>query len=217
MRPLIKICGLKTQADVALCLRLGVDRLGFVAEYPRPVPWNLSRAEAAVLLAEANTLAPGRTCLVTSGAPAKVVALALLLRPAFVQLHGRESAAETGAIAAALRREGIGLIRTIFPDITDAALRAYAASGACALLLDPRAPEKAESGGAADAALFRHVAGLTALPLILAGGITAANVRGLLTATGAGQIDVLSGAESAPGVKDEEKIRALLRAARDWS
>jgi phosphoribosylanthranilate isomerase len=210
----VKICGLKTKEDAALCLRLGADRLGFVVEYPMPVPWNLSQSEATDLLAEANRLAPGRTCVVTGGAPDKVVALALSLRPAFVQLHGRESAAETGVCAAALRREGIGLIRTVFPDMTDDALKAYAASGACALLLDPRAPENAASGGAANAALFRRVADLTSLPLILAGGITASNVRRLLAETGAAHIDVMSGAESAPGVKDAEKIAALLRATR---
>jgi phosphoribosylanthranilate isomerase len=210
----VKICGLKTKKDVDLCLRLGADYIGFVVEYPVPVPWNLSLAEAAPLLAEAGRLAPLQTCVVTSGAPEKVVALALSLRPAFVQLHGREGAAETGAVAAALRREGIGLIRTVFPDMTDAALRVYAASGACALLLDPRAPENATRGGAADAALFRRVAGLSALPLILAGGIRANNVRRLLSETGAACIDVMSGVENAPGVKDAEKVAALLRVVR---
>jgi phosphoribosylanthranilate isomerase len=212
MSAAVKICGLKTKEDAALCLRLGADCLGFVTEYPAPVPWNLSRAEAAVLLAEVKPSAPGRTCVVTGGAPDKVIALALSLRPAFVQLHGRETAAETGVIAAALRREGIGLIRAVFPDTANDALRAYAASGVCALLLDPRAPESAARGGTADAALFRRVAGLTALPLILAGGITADNVRGLLAETGAARIDVMSGVESAPGVKDAEKVAALLRA-----
>jgi phosphoribosylanthranilate isomerase len=201
--------------DAALCLRLGADYLGFVAEYPVPVPWNLKRAEAEALLAAANRLAPGRTCVVTGGKPAAVVELARRLRPAFVQLHHRETAAETGVIAAALRREGIKLIRAVFPDMEAGAIRAYAASGAAALLLDPRAPESAASGGAADAALFRRVAALSELPLILAGGVTADNVRRLLAATGAGFIDIMTGAESAPGIKDAGKIQAVLRAARE--
>ncbi|MDR1320759.1 MAG: hypothetical protein LBK56_04950 [Gracilibacteraceae bacterium] len=215
MRAAVKICGLKTKEDTALCLRLGADYVGFVTEYPEPVPWNLERTEAAALVAEAERLAPGRACVVTGGGPEAVVALARLLRPAFIQLHHRESAADTGAIAAALRRDGIRLIRAVFPDMDAAAVRAYAATGAAALLLDPRAPENAVAGGAASADFFRRVAALTSLPLILAGGITAANARRLLQATGAAFIDVMSGAESAPGVKDAEKIRAVLRAAHE--
>ena len=50
-RPLLKICGIMREADVALCCRAGVDICGFVTEYPVPVPWNLRRERCAELLA----------------------------------------------------------------------------------------------------------------------------------------------------------------------
>ena len=46
----VKICGLKNENDVRLCMRLGIDILGFVTGYPLPVPWNLTQAEASALI-----------------------------------------------------------------------------------------------------------------------------------------------------------------------
>ena len=48
----IKICGITSEADVAMCAEEGVDALGFVVEYPQPTPWTLGRARAAELMRE---------------------------------------------------------------------------------------------------------------------------------------------------------------------
>ena len=97
MRPLLKICGLMTEEDVALCCRKGVEICGFVTEYPVPVPWNLSRDRCAELLP--LTRGKAQSCIVTGGELIKLRTLALRLRPDLIQLHGGESLEVTAALA----------------------------------------------------------------------------------------------------------------------
>lgn len=136
----LKICGLMDREGIRICRDHLVDILGFVVEYPVPVPWNLTREEAAPLIAFAKNKAlsaaregtanPDRcessgrqdagprpaTCIVTGGSPDQVIGLAGELRPDLVQLHYRETAEDTSRIAEALRREGISVIRSIPSD-----------------------------------------------------------------------------------------------------
>ena len=141
----LKICGHQTEDDVRASLTAGADLLGFVTEYPVPVRWNLTAAQAAPLLALARGEGAGsadgtmtgsssdacaktcpmtgassaervKTCIVTGGASAKVLALARQLRPDFVQLHYTETLAETQEIARALAADGIAVIRSVSGD-----------------------------------------------------------------------------------------------------
>ena len=66
---MVKICGLMREEDVVFCQEAGVDILGFVTEYPLPVPWNLTRQETAALLARVSL--PHKSCIVTGGSPEK--------------------------------------------------------------------------------------------------------------------------------------------------
>lgn len=138
----LKICGLMDRKGILLCRRHHVDVVGFVTEYPVPVPWNLNREEASQLLrfakqplsADGQLLSAGQdlpdgrsasarqyssagpapeTCIVTGGSPEKVISLARELRPDYVQLHYKETASETARITEALHREGIRVIRSI--------------------------------------------------------------------------------------------------------
>ena len=113
-RVTIKICGLMNEEDVAFCQEVGVDILGFVTEYPLPVPWNLNRQEAAALLARVSL--PHKSCIVTGGSPEKILDLARELKPDLIQLHYRESLEETSRIVEALTPLGIGIIKTVPPD-----------------------------------------------------------------------------------------------------
>ena len=140
----LKICGHQTEDDVRASLAAGADLLGFVTEYPVPVRWNLTAAQAAPLLALARgegagsadgkmtgtpsagsadgqmigtpSAARAKTCIVTGGDPAKVLSLARQLRPDFVQLHYTETLAETQEIARALAADGIAVIRSVSGD-----------------------------------------------------------------------------------------------------
>lgn len=220
----VKICGIKRESDVQMCLRPGVDILGFVVEYPVPVPWNLSRAQALPLLRLVR--APHRSCIVTGGAPAKVIALAAGLRPDLVQLHYQETLADTIIIAEALRELGIGVIKTVPPAgedrkaqfgaaEVDTVVAALGQTNVCGLLADSRVPAQAAAKGVfLDLQFCARIIRLATKPVFIAGGINAGNVCDVVRQTGAGGIDVMSGVERSPGAKDAALLSRLLAAVR---
>jgi len=220
----VKICGLRREADVLLCGELGVGIAGFVVEYPLPVPWSLTESEAAGLLP--LVAPPMKSCVVTGGDREKTLALALSLRPDFVQLHFNETLDDTRRIAWELASRGIGVIKTLplpesarLAQFGTADVSACAAlisgSGAAAILVDSRAPENAgDASSPPDFAVFREAKRASGIPVILAGGITPANVGNVLLSARPAMIDVMTGVESSPGVKDGAALRELLEKAR---
>jgi phosphoribosylanthranilate isomerase len=216
----VKICGLQRPADVRLCQQLGVDILGFVTEYPLPVPWNLSRQEALPLLQLVRP--PCRSCLVTGGPPEKVIELATSLRPSMVQLHYKETLDETIRISDALQKLNIQVIKLVPTQAEDRMAQFgtadIAAIGArlCTtslygLLADSRSPANASQVGVPlDQRFCTEIIKVSSKPVFIAGGINPENVRSLLEQTGAEYIDVLTGVESSPGVKDAETLSRLV-------
>ncbi len=211
MRPVVKICGLTRLEDVNLCIQYGADILGFVTEYPRPVPWNISAQTAKKLISAVSGRA--ETCIVTGGAPERVIPLALETGADYVQLHCDETPADAAIIVKALNKRK-RVVKALYPDTPDIlkTARAFEAAGVYALLLDPRAPSSASDGGAADLAAWRVLRRAVSCPVILAGGIAPENAAAMVRQTGAKIIDLMSGVESSPGVKDALKIEALFKA-----
>ena len=220
----IKICGLMREEDVVFCQEAGVDILGFVTEYPLPVPWNLTRQEAAGLLDRVT--APHKSCIVTGGSPEKILDLARDLKPDLIQLHYRETLEDTKQILQALEPLGVGVIKTVPPDRLERIrqfgtedLSAIASllekAGVYAILADSRTPENAARRSKnLDKVLFCGLMEVSRKPVILAGGITPENIGEILEDCGASFIDVMTGVENSPGVKDREKILGLIQAAR---
>ena len=217
----VKICGLMREEDVLLCGKLGVDIAGFVAEYPLPVPWNLTRSRVRALMELAE--GPMKTCLVTGGEREAVLELVKSLAPDYVQLHYRETLEDTRRITAALAPLGTGVIKTL-PLDGEERLRQFGKrdletcvglleeAGVSALLVDSRGPKNAASGGErVDSGLFERVKASARIPVILAGGITPENAREVTAALGPEMVDVMTGVESSPGVKRETALRALLK------
>ena len=204
----IKICGLTRECDVRLCEEYGVDVLGFVVEYPREVPWNLTREQVKPLIAAAKR----PTCIVTGGSPTRVVALAMELQPAMVQLHYKETVAQTAEIAETLKKSGIKTIRAVYED---ADIEALCATDIDAILVDSRTSENAaQNVGMIDTDLFHRIKAKSTKPLIIAGGITPENVCNIIARTGADWIDVMTGVERSPGIKDKMKIEAMIYRSR---
>ena len=191
--------------DVQLCEELGVDVLGFVVEYPREVPWNLTRKQAKELISVARR----PTCIVTGGTFESVVALASELNPGMVQLHYKETVSQTAEIAAELKKSGIKTIKAVH-DTTS--IEELCNTEIEAILVDSRTSENAaENGLAIDAGLFRRIKAKSTKPLIVAGGITPENVGDIIAQTEADWIDVMSGVECTHGVKDRIKLMFLIR------
>jgi phosphoribosylanthranilate isomerase len=137
-----------------------------------------------------------------------------VLRPDMLQLHGKETPARVSAIR---QRFSIPVMK-VLPIETKADLGAVSLYTRIAdrLLFDAKAPKDAtRPGGLGKPFDWRLLEGLDiAIPYLLSGGLDANNVAEALRITRAPGVDVSSGVESAPGVKDPEKIRAFIRAAR---
>jgi len=220
----VKICGLMSEADVEMAASAGADSLGFVTEYPISVPWNLPRSRAAKLAAMAPPFVT--TTAVVGGPVAEMVAIARTVRPHFLQLHGDETLEEIEAVCSALAGTGIRVLKAlrIFVDTGEALFTVKDPVEACALLaqtgiagivVDSKTSVRpAGTGVTLD---WRSLQGITdriSLPLILAGGLTARNVRRAIELLRPYAVDVISGVERETGVKDAGLIRAFVNAVK---
>jgi len=215
-----KICGLKREIDIQLCMQLGVDVLGFVVEYPIEVPWNLNCSEVLPLLSMVHP--PHQSCIVTGGTPEKVIRLARILCPSMVQLHYKETLEDTIIISDALRKLNIDVIKAVPPTMEDRIsqfkttdieiiVRKLCETSVYALLADSRVPSNAtQKGTKLDPKFCAQIVNISSKPVIIAGGINANNISGLLVQTGAEFIDVMTGVETLPGEKDAKLLSLLL-------
>lgn len=211
----VKICGLMNREDVNLCVQAGVHMVGFVVDYPVPVPWNLTTAEARELI----QLVPPftSTCAVTGGSVEKILDIANAACPNVVQLHYNETLQEVKEIAHLLQLRGIKTIKALRIDgngncdfeITDTAMaaRELAKTGISAILVDScTASRPGGTGVTVDITTFRTIQKESSLPVILAGGLNPMNILSFIHETHPYAVDVLTGIEERPGHKDPIKI-----------
>lgn len=208
----VKICGLKTEEAVAAALEAGADMVGFVF-FPKS-PRNVAIAEAALLAETAR----GRAIIVALAVDpddALVAAIASGLRPDLLQLHGHESPERCAAIRAAT---GLPIMKAIpVAEAEDLAIVPAYVPHVDRFLFDAKPPKRPDAlpGGNGLAFDWRLIAGLDpGRPFMLSGGLDPETVAAAITTTGVGGVDVSSGVESAPGVKDPAKIRAFVARAR---
>lgn len=207
---IVKICGLSTPETVAAAAAAGASCLGFVF-FPKS-PRNVSFAKARALAADAP---PGLMKVALAVDPDDALVDAVAALPIdMIQLHGRESPARVGEVRA---RAGLPVMKALgVASAADLAAIAAYADVADQLLIDAKPPaEGALPGGNGLSFDWRLIAGHDwPCPWMLAGGLTPANVAAAARLTGARQVDVSSGVETAPGVKDEALIRAFVGAAK---
>lgn len=211
----VKICGLTREADVAACAAAGASFIGinFFPPSPRYVSPEMARD-----LALAAPVGLAKVALVVDADDAALDAIVQTVPLDMLQLHGHESPARVSAIRA---RYGLPVMKAI--GIADASdldqIDTYAAV-ADQLLIDAKPPRDAVlPGGNGLSFDWRLLAGRKywTRPWMLAGGLTTANVAEALHRTGANQVDVASGVESAPGIKDAAMIAAFIQAAQGKS
>jgi len=212
MRPLVKICGVMNEKDAQVCAKYGTDFIGFVVDYPKPVPWNLDLEQATKIIDTVRDT--GTTIVVVGGNREKIMEIARTTKPNYIQLHYRESLEDTRYLVEQLAEINIKVVKTLFPDSTNLIQEAkeFAATGVYALLLDARIPEKATQGGGADLETYNKLQASLDCPIMLAGGITHENVAAMLEATNAPIIDLMTGVENYPGSKNEERVAQLFEA-----
>lgn len=206
----VKICGLTDPEDVPAAVDAGARYVGFV--FFEKSPRHLSLERAAKLAAEVP-VGVCKVALTVNATDEDLDALLAAVPIDMLQLHGVETPARVAEVKA---RYGLPVMKAVGIASSEdlPALDAYL-HVADQILIDAKPPKGAElPGGNGLAFDWRLIAGRRwPVPWMLAGGLAPENVAEAVAMTGARQLDVSSGVESAPGVKDPARILAFCRAA----
>ncbi len=208
MPPFVKICGLSTPETIDAAIELGATHIGLV--HYEPSPRHVDLTTAAALRKRAGRHVQVALLLVNASQQLTADALAAV-RPDIIQFHGNETPewlAVVKRLAPAQVWKAVGL--------KDAGtlerIEKYRGAADRILFDAPAAAMPGGTGTRFDWSLLknhRH-----SMDWGVAGGLTPDNVAQAIAETGAPLVDVSSGVESAPGVKDVDKIAAFLKAAR---
>jgi len=199
----IKICGISNGLDAAAAAEAGADALGFIAVpgTPRFVPPEVYHAISAAL-------------------PLFVKRVVVAHRPEDAEEYLAEYVEHYADTTdkSRFRRGAAWRIRAFrMRDESNLAEIAAYPDAVGAVLLDAYHKDRlGGSGEMFDWSLAVRAKALTARPVMLAGGLTPENVTAALDAVRPYAVDVSSGVESSPGVKDHAKVRAFIRAVRAW-
>lgn len=221
----VKICGLMNDEDVELCVKAGVHCIGFVVDYPVPVPWNLTRSEARRLIGRVPPFVS--SSVVTGGSAEQILAVAEAARPDIIQLHYQESLAEVQYLADELGRMGIKTIKALRInssgecafEIADpaAAARALSKTKVSGLLVDSYTPTlPGGTGVTVDLSTFNLIRQESNLPVVLAGGLNSANVGRVVREAHPYAVDVLTGVEEKSGKKAPDKVYKFMQAVNGY-
>ncbi|MGR3503599.1 phosphoribosylanthranilate isomerase [Pseudaestuariivita sp.] len=207
--PKVKICGITDPAALSAAVSAGAAYVGFV--FFEKSPRNLSIESARALAVE---VPPGvmKVALVVNADNAALDAIDAAVPLDMWQLHGSESPERVAQVKA---RYGLPVMKAVgVADAADLEAVDRYASVADQILVDAKPPKGANlPGGNGVSFDWRLVAHRRwTHPWMLAGGLTPENAAEAVALTGAGQLDVSSGVEDAPGVKSAEKVRAFLAA-----
>lgn len=201
----IKICGVTNANDANACVELGADMIGF--NFYRKSPRYI---EPTIVRRIVDTL-PARTCAVgvfVDADPAEIRDLAKTTGIRCVQLHGRATPESCNELAREFR-----VIRALS---TDARFQpeSTVAFSHCDVLIDAYHPElRGGTGQTCDWSAARAAMRYTRF-LILSGGLNTRNVGGAMAAVAPHAVDVCSGVESAPGMKDHRALKQFIGAVR---
>ena len=199
----IKICGLTREADVDAAVEAGADALGFVFYARSPRHIGIERAAELARRLPPFVMPVG---LFVNASDAEIAAATKAIPQLLLQFHGDESpqaCARPGRpfLRAARVAEGF--------DLLDFSSRFAAAQ---AILLDAHVEGYGGGGKVFDWSLVRCA---VPLPLVLSGGLHAGNVIHGIHTLRPWAVDVSSGVESAPGIKDADAIRRFCNAVRE--
>ena len=204
------MCGLTRPEDVAAAVGAGAQYVGFVFFDKSPRHLEVSTARALALSVPEGVAKVALTVSAGDDVLDRIVSEVPL---DMLQLHGKESPERVAELRA---RHGLPVMKAVGV-ATAEDLHALEVYGRVAdqLLVDAKPPKGADlPGGNGLAFDWRLIAGRRwPVPWMLAGGLTPENVALAAQMTGARQVDVSSGIESAPGVKDAALIAAFGRAA----
>lgn len=208
----VKICGLKEPAHVVAAAEAGAAYVGFV--FFEKSPRNVGIEQARDLAVEAP-VGVAKVALTVNADDAFLDKLVETVPLDMLQLHGNESPERVAEVRA---RFGLPVMKAIgIADAEDAAKIDTYGAVADQLLVDAKPPKNADLPGGNGLSFDWRLVNRKywPRPWMLAGGLTADNVAEAVKMTGARQLDLSSGVESAPGVKDIGMIRTFMKAVQD--
>lgn len=206
----IKICGLKTEAEIVAATKSGATHIGLNNYEPSPRYVNLEQAASLRMRTPEQVKV---VLLLVNAEPGYTVKALEIVKPDVVQFHGTETHQWLRLLKEATSME---IWKALGVKDAETLKNSARFVGAADLLLFD-APAQALPGGTGmrfDWSLLadhRHQ-----LPWALAGGLTSTNVADALRQTRAPMVDTSSGVESAPGIKDMDKIDEFCKAVRDY-
>lgn len=206
----VKICGLRTAEDIRVAAEAGARYVGFVF-FPKS-PRNVTIQQARDLAVDVP-LGVAKVALTVNADNDLLDAITSAVPLDMIQLHGSESPERVTEVKA---RYGLPVMKVVGLSSADDLTRiADYETVADQILVDAKAPKDADlPGGNGLSFDWRLLEGREwAVPWMLAGGLHAGNVAEAIARTGARQVDLSSGVESAPGVKDPAKIHEFMQAA----
>ncbi len=212
----VKICGIKTERDLAMAINAGADAVGFITEVPVDSPRKLSLAEASRLISKVPVFVASVLVIMPESAE-QAIHIIHKAAPSAVQVHNTLAISELKKI----RETGVKLIKTI-PVAQDAEpetliKQVSELSGVVdAVLLDTMQDGKTGGTGAihnwkVSSEIVLHAG----MPVILAGGLNPTNVRDAVRSVHPYAVDTASGVET-DGKKDEKKIIDFISNAKGY-
>lgn len=195
MRTRIKFCGITRPGDARLAGELGVDAIGliFAAASKRRIDVDSARAITAALPPLLSTVA-----LFMDNEPQLIARVLHIVRPHLLQFHGSETQIEC-------QRWGLPYLRAIpMHSVDDPAAFCARYPDAAGFVLDSH--RAGAAGGSGKAFDWTRVPAQWSCPWLLAGGLTADTVAEAIAVARPWGVDVASGIESSPGIKDGEKM-----------
>ena len=207
----IKICGLTSIDDVEACVSSKVDYVGFV--FHEGSKRNLTFYEATKIASHIPKNIR-KVALLVDPSDSDLKKLLLEFKPDILQLHGSETPTQVSLIR---KKYGLPIIKSVsMSNEKDLKKIEEYTNVVDQLLIDSSKPDiKCPPGGNGVSFDWELISGYKwKIPWLLAGGLNFRNVRQALTVSGASQLDVSSGVESQPGIKDRNLIRNFAYAAR---
>lgn len=213
MKPDIKICGLKTSDAVNLAVARGATHIGFIffEKSPRHIDPLLAGTLADLVRGKAKIVA-----VTVDADNEELEEIIAFLKPDILQLHGSETAERVLNIKAVF---GLPVMKAFSVRTVDDLRKIEAYEGlADRFLFDAKPPTGSElPGGNGVSFDWDIMAALDeGVDYMLSGGLNKENVGAALSKTHAPGIDISSGVESAPGVKDLDKMNAFFDAIEKW-
>lgn len=211
----IQIAGVSTLEEALDTIEAGADALGFTVRLPSGLHDDLTEAKARGIVARLPPFVAS-VAITYVGQPREAVELCRYLGVTTLQLHGPFPTHEIPVLRVGLPH--LKIIRAVHVTGESAVAEARAlARQVDAIILDTYDPATGRHGATGrthDWAISRRIVEELPVPVILAGGLTPANVAGAIAAVRPWGVDVHTGVESDDGRRDPARLRAFIAAAR---